>query len=37
MDGGRPGGWAMMNEGRAMSALYLAIFITRIFYSLQKL
>ena len=29
MDGGWPGGWAMMNDGRAVSFLYLAIFITR--------
>ena len=26
----------MMNDGHAMSALYLTIFITRIFYSLQS-
>ena len=37
MDDGWPGGWAMMNDGRAMTALYLTIFITRLFYSLQKL
>ena len=37
MDDGWPGGWAMMNDGHAMSALYLTTFTTRIFYSFQKL
>ena len=37
MEDGWPGGRAMMNDGHAMSALYLTIFLTRIFYSLQKL
>ena len=37
MDDEWPGGLAIMNDGRAMNALHLTIFIATIFYSLQKL